>query len=385
MPTRILPGAWRRARLPVPFAAGTACVLDLDCREAGSLAVRRRIFKVVRALANRPPRHWYHKIDSTLRGTISDQVLGLMRALSVRMAVLAPANPANGRTTKNGVHYVHGVPLARSGIGRDSSWPRKSSRVADILGELPGARKQVIALDVVERGHRHLRNILERPNDRPTVAIIDATAERHLRTIARAVCDLPLVVGSAGLARHLAALWVASGRGKKRAVPSCRSPHRIAPGTLIVAGSAAPETLRQNEEARKWIRGNVRLLTPQEVAGKLSSGMVGDITGMLASDMKKNLTGVGRLIVCGGRTASKVCNVLGVRELILLRTIAPGIGISLARGERDFLVVLKPGSFGPPDFFRKACRAMDTLLSSSCCGNGCSARNPNRNPTRFDV
>lgn len=349
---RILVGAWRRTREQAPTSTGEVQVLDLDCRDANPATVRRRVCRAVRAAAAHGPEHWYHKIDSALRGSVSYQIRALMHALAVRLAVLVPANPKNGRTTKNGIHYVNGTPVARSSISNGPSLRHKSSRVMDILGELRGVRTRIVDLSEIGRGHGHVSGVLQGLRDRPSVAIMDATTDRHLRTIAAAVRGFRLVIGSAGLARHLAWFWMP----RAHAGPRVTHPRRIGSATLIVAGSCAPETRRQNEAVRKWLGDSVRLLVPQESV---------DVHKGLRLAMKMNLPDVGRVIVCGGRTASEVCRVLGVRELDLLRPIHPGIGISLARGERELLMVLKPGSFGPPGFYRKAIRAMDNLLRGS--------------------
>lgn len=79
-------------------------------------------------------------------------------------------------------------------------------------------------------------------------------------------------------------------------------------------------------------------------------------------ELIRHLDRVGRIIVSGGQTAADVCAALGVRELRPSRLIAPGVGICLAHEERDRLMAPKPGSFSPPDFYRRACRAMDGLI-----------------------
>jgi len=341
-------GGWSKGMTSSRAAAG-AVVLDLDCRDDSAVIVSRKIHRAVRLLSPRCGSQWYHKIDSGLRGTIGAQIIALMRALEVRTAIMAPANPAYGRSTRRGIHYIEGAPLARSALRSDPTWPRRISRIARVVGDLPGIRVRSVYLDHVRRGSRHLRTLLNGMSNCPTLAIVDAETGNDLRAIARAVSEFPLVVGSAGLARYLATF----GRSSAESPARPRLPSGLPHGTLIVAGSAAPATLRQNEAAMRWIGGDVRLIAPPRRRGRAAS-----VRTALLREMRRHLAGAGRIIVSGGRTASDVCAALGVEELHVIRPLAPGIGVALARGRRDLLMVLKPGSFGAPDFYRKAYRAM---------------------------
>src|SRR5215211_3995165 len=59
---------------------------------------------------------FYKKIDSALRGHPRDELFAALQATGARRAVVAPAFPAEGRTTVGGRQHVGGVPVESSGI-----------------------------------------------------------------------------------------------------------------------------------------------------------------------------------------------------------------------------------------------------------------------------
>ena len=56
----------------------------------------------------------YKKIDSTLRGNITAELFALMEAFEVQRALVAPAFPAQGRTTVHGRQFINGEPLEQT-------------------------------------------------------------------------------------------------------------------------------------------------------------------------------------------------------------------------------------------------------------------------------
>ena len=56
----------------------------------------------------------YKKTDSALRGNIGSELTAVMDAAGSDTIAFLPAFPKMGRVTRNGVHYVDGVPVAES-------------------------------------------------------------------------------------------------------------------------------------------------------------------------------------------------------------------------------------------------------------------------------
>ena len=165
----------------------------VDARTAAS-AVRRCVSGLDATI--------YKKVDSTLRGNVVAEVDAAIEESGAELAIVAPAFPATGRTTRDGIHRVDGVPLDETEYAADENGPS----TADLPRLLGASRYPVVhvGLDVVDRGPDAIAAAID--TDGPVLAACDATEDDHLAAVARsvAVVDGPVVfVGSGGLARHV--------------------------------------------------------------------------------------------------------------------------------------------------------------------------------------
>src|SRR5262245_5256816 len=63
--------------------------------------------------------YFYKKTDSTLRGNIAVELEALLAVTEALSIPFVPALPDLGRTTRDGLHYVHGTPIAETAFSRD--------------------------------------------------------------------------------------------------------------------------------------------------------------------------------------------------------------------------------------------------------------------------
>ncbi|ESP89735.1 ygbK domain-containing protein [Candidatus Halobonum tyrrellensis G22] len=181
----------------------------------------------------------YKKIDSTLRGNVGPEVDAALTAAGRQLAVVAPAFPARGRTTVEGVHYVEGTPVAETEYAVDAAGP-DSSAVADRFG---GVDRRVTTVDrsTVRAGDETVRAAFRRAvavGDRAPVVVCDASTDTDLATVAAAAAEFDvLYVGSAGLAEHVALPGEATDLAEST-LASTGAP-------LGIVGSVSPTTLRQ--------------------------------------------------------------------------------------------------------------------------------------------
>ena len=242
----------------------------------------------------------FKKIDSLLRGHVATELAVLRDWFPDRLVVVAPAFPANGRTTRRGVQYLHGRPLLH--YGRD-------------LGD--GAASSDVLARVLEP-HRSRRVTPERL-DRTLVGVVTCDAETDE--------DLDRIV--AALDRRVAdVIWVGSGGllGGARAVARRRSDRgRLEPPSRVVAvvGSTADLAVRQ----ARALEGHAELATADAVGGLVDDGPL--------------------LILVGGATARQVLDGLGVRALELVAELEPGVVLAHPLPRRGSLqIVTKAGTFG---------------------------------------
>lgn len=340
-------------------SAADVVALDLDTRrlDAPSAALAQRRLLDDPALSTLP---LYKKIDSTLRGHYAVEIA----ALKARgMALVAPAYPALGRTTRAGVQHLHGVPVDQSETWRNEG----VSGSADLFDALSA---QGLRCARLARGDTDLLAALDRGVQ---VLICDAEWDEDLVALAQAsahLSDRLYWVGSAGLAKALAPLL-------EHTVPS---PVDRAQGpTLTVIGSMASAS---HQQAQRLIDGTQAhsvelnphwlLHTPEEhpqrarqLAQVLASGddlvvrldqqqrtsqHSQALTQALAALLQPALAHANTLIATGGETARALLDGAAIEHLHLQGEPVPGLVRAQARHHgRSLTVITKAGAFGQPE------------------------------------
>jgi D-threonate/D-erythronate kinase len=239
--------------------------VDLDTRAAPAADAQQLLAAAGLAAHAR----LFLKIDSTLRGPVAALVEAALDSSGLPQAIVAPAFHDQGRVYEHGILVSHGVSLY------------------EVLGTV-AQRCRIV--------------------DDPTTVSLDEDA---------------LLVGSAGLARHLAG-------------PATVTPPRATSGpVLVVAGSTAVATRTQVGHLPSTV---TVLDTPP-----------GGIPALARAAAQQPPPGL--VILTGGATARAVCTALGVDGIDLLSEVLPGIPIGRLRGGiwPGILVVTKAGGFGGPN------------------------------------
>ena len=175
-----------------------------------------------------------------------------------------------------------------------------------------------------------------------TVIVADAETDTDLDTLVEAALTVvppPLLAGSAGMARALAArLGLLSERAE---LPSGRR-------WLIVAGSVQPATRRQIKEARA--AGLTVLATPERRVADPADAIV-RLAAQAAAAIEKERWDL--VAVTGGETAVALWVALGADRLDLVGVPASGLALGhlRVRGREPLTLLTKAGGFGPPDLF----------------------------------
>jgi uncharacterized protein YgbK (DUF1537 family) len=325
----------------------------------------RRVKAVVAAArraeagAARDGRHFYKKIDSTLRGNVAAELAAFRAATKVECLPLAPAFPAQGRTTRGGAVWVDGRPLRQSAAARDALAPAVSGDLAQLAPPH--------ALDV-----------------------IDARTDGDLRRIAARLARearLGAVAGSGGLAGAIAARF-----GSPRKATAARA---VPGGVLVVSGSAH---LAAQTQARALVAaGALGLIAPIDARtpvrdrratealaiDALSGGRTvvlacpalaagARVPLRLATAAANRLAGIARAIVTagavgavfsvGGDTTAALVAAMGWAPLAVDGALVPGVAVvrlnarSGAAGPR--WLITKSGAFGDPHTLRRLVRRL---------------------------
>lgn len=334
--------------------------------------------KVRAAARNLKGMRIYKKIDSTLRGNIAQEIATVLEELTYEKAIVAPAFPAMGRITENGIMLVNGIPVAETPFANDPISPVTESSIPRRFEQLSGYRIGLITLASIRQGPEYLyREINRRPEN---ILICDTKEETELKTIAAASALAPgryLLCGSGGLARELYIFLKKTPPGIG-ALPKGKE----SGPALLVVGSQHPLSAHQLQKARlsfnipiirlklKSLNNDVsdadelkRVVTEtveylnkgRSLALTLASsryalaskGQLPVILAELAAAVltKQNVNG---LFLCGGDTAAAVCRRFEVSAIKVRGEVEPGIpwGIitgGIADGVR---IITKAGGFG---------------------------------------
>ncbi len=324
----------------------------------------------------------YKKTDSALRGNIGSELKAVADAAGSDTIAFFPAFPKMGRVTRDGVHYVDGVPVAESAFGKDPFEPVKASVVAEIIGMQTGVPVVLHRLD---------KSVAP---DAPGIQVYDATTDEDLVRIGGELGRerLHLSAGCAGFATALADILGLKG-------PAPQMP--LLPRALFVAcGSMNPVTLRQMRTAEEDGFVHIHLnpvqklepawLESKDCESKIKSWLeqaaghrhcildVNDpegwndtaeyaaehglttenlrvrISTQLAHLMKRLLDGgLDATILCtGGDTLLALMRAVGVAELAPVRELSTGVVLTnfVYRG-KTYYIISKSGGFGEPGLF----------------------------------
>ncbi len=183
-----------------------ALVVDTDSRFLSAHAAYQRVYDATKALSDVRSTRYYKKIDSTLRGNPADEIAAVLEAGQFKFVVVTPSMPKNERIVREGICYVHGVPLSSSFAARDPFTPVITSRVSKIFERRFGNQIRELPLSVIRSGSdvlaREVRASLE---NGARLFIADAEVMDDLETLTslRSI-EGGLFAGSAGLAEALA-------------------------------------------------------------------------------------------------------------------------------------------------------------------------------------
>ncbi|MBB3131090.1 uncharacterized protein YgbK (DUF1537 family) [Paenibacillus rhizosphaerae] len=216
----------------LPDTLPDVLVLDTNSRLDPADQAYAKVYAATDALRAAGCSRLINKTCSVFRGNIGPEFDAMLDAAHASFAVVVLGFPKNGRVTLNGVHYVHGKPLAESEFRNDPVHPMKESELTAILQAQTERKVALLPISVVEQGADALRGEIDRMREECAYLILDVRDQQSLRIIAEAVKDEPLLCGSSGLYEELAPLL-------KRADADRESSGRPIAGTGPDSGQAA--------------------------------------------------------------------------------------------------------------------------------------------------
>jgi uncharacterized protein YgbK (DUF1537 family) len=340
-----------------------AVVVNTESRHVSPSEAAARVRRVAEFGLRNGVTHSFKKTDSTLRGNIGAELKALMEVAGVRSIPFVPGFPEMGRTTRNGMHYVDGVPIAETAFANDPLSPVRESEVAKVL-------KGTAELEVTNA------TLANYPEEAAAgCVVLDCASREELRRIAELFSDrgeLRALSGSAAFAEELPNVLSLpfSGFAKVKA----RKP------IVLVNGSMNPRAFEQVAAVRgemqticlspdQLFAAEGAHLTESESAGakvllctlhtredfptfamRASELGISDLHQAVAKAMGRTVRrllsrgGCRTLVIFGGDTLMGITKAMHWQAFVPQTEIEAGISVSKPQGS-DLLVISKAGGF----------------------------------------
>ncbi|MBQ7450331.1 four-carbon acid sugar kinase family protein [bacterium] len=335
--------------------------------------------------------YFYKKIDSTLRGNIAVEALGMLQVLELDAAIIMPAFPNENRVTVGGYHLSKGVPIEKTEMASDPHSPIYDSHIPTILQKQIGNEYEhligSIELKTVLKGAGPVLNRLnELVEDGKKLIVVDAVSITDIEQVILALgkCNYKILpCGSAGAAQviaktlfpdakkqtvqktfsNLPKLVIAGSATElcanqiKKLIDSDeientysvslteedfingitpevfeRIKSRLNPNTVVIIHSS---DICQNEELQA-------LLIEHELTKKQFASKIVDLLAELTKKLGEEKDFI--LVTVGGETSYECCKQLGCEFLNITDEVAPAIPLCIDNNSR--FIVTKSGNLG---------------------------------------
>lgn len=354
-------------------------VMDAETRHLSAREAYDTVYDITkRAIAQKIP-YLYKKTDSALRGNIGSELTAMLEAAEGKTLSFLPAFPKMNRWTKEGIHYIDGVPVHESVFGKDPFEPVTGSYIPHII-----ENQSKVTVSVRAVGSQ---DVLEKE---PQLLVWDAKTDEELEALGKHLYEtdqMHLTAGCAGFAAVLPELLHL--KGEKI------SDTKLSSNLLVICGSVNPITMAQLDYAEKhgflrirlkpeerldedfWTssRGQEKLfqwkelmtlhscviLDSNDLPGRedtkdyaIAHGLSLDEIRMLIAASYGHILKVlleggldSTLMITGGDTLLGCMEQLGVREMEPVCELAPGTVLSrFTLGGKKNQVISKSGGFG---------------------------------------
>lgn len=226
-------------------------VMDMETRHLDGKEAYRVVYQIIKRACASGISFIYKKTDSALRGNIGSELAAALDASGSGVVHFLPAFPKMGRITKNGVHYINGIPVAESVFGKDPFEPVLDSCIPDLIQKQAGVPVEVVHGCSVANSGSH-----------PYIAVYDIEKDEEFDLAALRLEEEGgrlIMAGCAGFAATLPRLLKLGG--------SVRLKPQFKERFLVVCGSVNPITRAQLDYAEKAGFKRIRLTPAQKLGG----------------------------------------------------------------------------------------------------------------------
>lgn len=344
--------------------------------------------KIIQILDSTDQVQIYYKycstFDSTPHGNIGPISDYLLERLGQIYTLLCPSLPANGRTVRDGILYVNGVPLNQTHMRHHPLNPMKHSAIKTLMEEQSKYPAYVLGREIYQDVLRLEAFIKEKQSlSKHFYLIPDYETDEDGVKIVECFGHLAFLTGGSGLAQALGKQSVLS----NKSTVDCLSP--TAERILLLSGSTSEATRNQvsfyintgmkaiavsvdryiedvhyGESLLKELDeadSEILFYTDSLAGAPLSqSPHAAQQLEALFADLavKARSLGYKGFLISGGETSGAVARALAWQSYHIGPALAPGVPLLYPMEDKDCQVIYKSGNFGPNDFYSKAMHEM---------------------------
>jgi len=384
--------------LPAQAQGAHVISVDTNSRSLSPTLAYIAVQTAARTLVAQGWQHFYKSVDSTVRGNLGAEIDAVLDESHAACAVIAPAFPKYGRTTRDGVQYLSGVPLHQTEFGTDPTNPVRESDLVKLLASQSKRKAGRISLDQLRQGPAvALAQLNELLTQGVEFVIVDVEEQEDLKRVCTHLSSgstSVVWVGSTGLAEFVP-LAVGLGQAGQTTTQTGNLDPRPA---LIVVGSASETTRQQLAYAQDKAGLHLIPLNPAPIVrgGDAAQVEIENVLSALTDSLSHNsavalavlstradiaatqqlgatlgltpprvagriaeaLAQLGRrvalagtisgIVATGGDTAKALCDALQVEALEIIAEVEAGIPVMRLLGPVSLPFVTKAGGFGSP-------------------------------------
>jgi len=109
-------------------------IIATDTRSLQASEASKIIVGITEQLIKLNPTFIFKKVDSVLRGNITEELFAQAIASQKKRTLIVAANPMFKRVIRDGIYYIDNIPLDKTWFASDPKYPIRSSSVLKILG-----------------------------------------------------------------------------------------------------------------------------------------------------------------------------------------------------------------------------------------------------------
>lgn len=324
--------------------------------------------------------------DSTEKGNIGPVTDAVLDEWGLDYTVVCPALPVNGRTVREGILYVNGIPLEQSHMKDHPLTPMRDSYIPRLMEKQSKCKAYVVSTEEMRAIANGTCGLKKPENCAGRWCYVpDYYEDAHGDLIAEVFGNIPFLTGGSGLAGALGRRYA---KNNSLNAKSANSFHHSDGKTLLLAGSCSKVTLEQIAEYQKshesfqilpekllngeqttesifdWIKTHgdrvlvfssqspEEMKKTQELGQERVASAIESVLSAVALEAVEN--GYTKIISAGGETSGAVTKALGYSTFYTGTSVAPGVPVMIPVENSSLRIVLKSGGFGQKDFFERA-------------------------------